>query len=339
MADRTELLEAALDSLPEGIALVDAEDRVAFWNRSAEAITGHAAGDLVARPASEALEPLLISQRPGEQEPCLGVPAGSGALVHLRHKLGHDVPAMMRALVLRDGLGGRIGQRPSFIPPRAWMRCRMESAAKARWWRRTRPSSKTGWERSLRISCKAGRASACLWITVDQAHDLRKTHGAGACDAMLEKVERAMANGLRPAEEMGRWGDDEFLVLSHERTPEMLAAHAQVLAGLARTADFRWWGDRVSLTVSVGAAQAEHDGSLVGLLEGPRPQCFPAFMQAETTSRPRRGGKHVCHHRHCRRFRIGHRRLPDGEGPHPGSRSAGRVAHHRRRRHRHAAGG
>jgi chemotaxis protein MotA len=30
-----------------------------------------------------------------------------------------------------------------------------------------------------------------------------------------------------------------------------------VLAGLARTADFRWWGDRVSLTVSIGAAQAD----------------------------------------------------------------------------------
>ena len=30
----------------------------------------------------------------------------------------------------------------------------------------------------------------------------------------------------------------------------------KLLAGLARTADFRWWGDRVSLTVSVGVAMA-----------------------------------------------------------------------------------
>ena len=76
---------------------------------------------------------------------------------------------------------------------------------------------------------------------------------------MLDKVQRALAQGLRPAEEMGRWGDEEFMMISHERTPEMLGAHAQVLAGLARTADFRWWGDRVSLTVSIGAAQACHD--------------------------------------------------------------------------------
>jgi len=47
----------------------------------------------------------------------------------------------------------------------------------------------------------------------------------------------------------------------------MLAAHAQVLAGLARTADFRWWGDRISLTVSIGAAQADPAETLAQLLE------------------------------------------------------------------------
>jgi GGDEF domain-containing protein len=51
-------------------------------------------------------------------------------------------------------------------------------------------------------------------------------------------VQRALAQGLRPAEEVGRWGDDEFLIISHERTPEMLAAHAQVLPG--------WPGRRIS---------------------------------------------------------------------------------------------
>jgi diguanylate cyclase (GGDEF)-like protein len=106
-----------------------------------------------------------------------------------------------------------------------------------------------------------------LWVTVDQAARLRRTHGARACEAMLEKVERTLANGLRPAEEIGRWGDDEFLVLSHERSVCMLAAHAQNLAGLARTTDFRWWGDRISLTVSIGAAQAARGEGLREMLE------------------------------------------------------------------------
>jgi diguanylate cyclase (GGDEF)-like protein len=88
-----------------------------------------------------------------------------------------------------------------------------------------------------------------------------------ACDAMLDRVERTLANGLRPGEELGRWGDDEFLVLAHEATEETLTNHAQALVGLARTADFRWWGDRVSLTVSMGAVQAEPEETLGQLLD------------------------------------------------------------------------
>jgi diguanylate cyclase (GGDEF)-like protein len=112
---------------------------------------------------------------------------------------------------------------------------------------------------------------------------------------MLEKVERAMANGLRPGEQVGRWGEDEFLVISHERTPEMLAEHAQVLAGLARTADFRWWGDRISLTVSIGAAQAGNSGTLKELLER---------AQAAMLESIHAGGNHVTH------AREGHSCLP-----------------------------
>jgi GGDEF domain-containing protein len=92
---------------------------------------------------------------------------------------------------------------------------------------------------------------------------------------------------------MGRWGDDEFLILSHERTPEMLATHAQALAGLARTADFRWWGDRASLTVSIGAAQAEEDCTLVDLLEKAKAAMLTSFHAGgnQITSAP---GRQVC---------------------------------------------
>jgi len=84
---------------------------------------------------------------------------------------------------------------------------------------------------------------------------------------MLEIVERTLANGLRPGDEVGRWGDDELLVISHEPRGDVLANHAQVLAGLTRTANFHWWGDRVALTVSVGAAQGEPSEGLAKLLE------------------------------------------------------------------------
>jgi diguanylate cyclase (GGDEF)-like protein len=123
-----------------------------------------------------------------------------------------------------------------------------------------------------------------LWVTVDQAPGLRQTHGARACEAMLEKLGRTLASGLKPSEEIGPWGDDEFLVVSHERNAAMLSAHAQTLAGLSRTTDFRWWGDRISLTVSIGAAQAEAGETLTQLLERAQSAMFSSLHM---------GGNHV----------------------------------------------
>ncbi|MGA3161388.1 MAG: diguanylate cyclase [Terracidiphilus sp.] len=294
MADRTELLEAALEIYPEGVALLGSENQVAFWNHAAEAITGYGSADLLSRQVPEPLEPLLsASARLVEMEPDVGGQLGHRTLVHASHKLGHDVPMMVRYFVLRDGMGGRMGMAVLFHPadnldalPHG--ECGQGGDVKA---------SQAVVEDRLATMfgdfMRGGLPFGILWISVDQAAELRKTHGAKACEAMLEKVERAMVNGLRPAEEMGRWGDDEFLILSHERTAEMLAAHAQVLAGLARTADFRWWGDRASLTVSIGAAQAEREGSLANLLERAKTAMLTSFHAGGNQVTPVPGGQ-VC---------------------------------------------
>jgi diguanylate cyclase (GGDEF)-like protein/PAS domain S-box-containing protein len=262
MTDRIELLEAALDSLPEGVALLGLEGEVLFWNKAAEAITGFASADLMAQPIPAALEPLLqATVRYGEEPP----QTGRKALINARHKLGHVIQALTRVRALYDGLGEQIGTAVLFHPAESLdVLPHGETDESVE-------TSQTEFEDRLAMEfddfISGGLPFGVLWISVDQAQALRKTHGAGACAAMLDKVERALAQGLRPAEVMGRWGEDDFLVISHERTQEMLAAHAQVLAGLARTANFRWWGDRVSLTVSIGAAQADQTQTLAQLLD------------------------------------------------------------------------
>lgn len=266
--DRTELLESALDSLTEGVALADHDGCVAFWNRAAEIISGFASAQVVGHCVREMLDKIVVG---GTQSWIRQTGAENasrrGALVHLRHKAGPEVPVVARVLELRDGMGGRLGTGVVFHPAK-----NIDAL----------PHGELGEDSNIGESqmevedrlaamhedfLRSEAALGVLWVAVDQARGLRRTHGARACEAMLEKVERTLARGLKPAEEIGRWGDDEFLVLSHEPAGSMLAAHAQNLAGLARTTDFRWWGDRISLTVSIGAAQAERDEPLGGLLE------------------------------------------------------------------------
>jgi diguanylate cyclase (GGDEF)-like protein/PAS domain S-box-containing protein len=267
MTDRTELLEAALNTRSEGIALLGEAGDIVFWNQSAEAITGHAGMELMGRPVPEALKPLLEQCAPPmDASPDSNAQPTHGFPVHLRHKLGHDLPAMARVLALRDGLGGRIGTAVAFHPTESLDALPQGEAGEGEGVKVSQAELKERLETEFEDFARGGETFGVLWINVDQAHGLRKTHGANACDTMIEKVALSLAKGLRPTEKMGRWGQDEFLVVSHERTPEMLASHAQTLAGLARTADFRWWGDRLSITVSIGAAQADHTGTLAELL-------------------------------------------------------------------------
>jgi PAS domain S-box-containing protein/diguanylate cyclase (GGDEF)-like protein len=273
MADRTELMQAILDSLPDGIALLGREDEVIFWNQAAEALLGYARADLLSRPFPDALLPLLNgAQHDNYALPCSERKPGHGLLVHVRHQMGHEMPTIACVLVLRDELGKRVGTAAIFHPADSVDALpHGESSADE-----DLIASQEDLEERLRTEfdnfISGGSPFGILWIAVDQAGDLHKTHGAAACQAMLDKIRHAFSVGLRPVENMGRWGDDEFLVICHERTPEMLDAHARVLAGLARTADFCWWGDRVPLTISVGAVQAsqEQTESLAQLLDRAR---------------------------------------------------------------------
>jgi diguanylate cyclase (GGDEF)-like protein len=255
-----------------------------FWNHAAEAITGFESADLQKQAIPRELEPLLPDAAlhgelnpDGEMRLTPGHEAGHAELIHVRHKLGQPILVMARTTALRDAMGWRIGTAVVFHPAES-----LDAL----------PHGETDEDVESSVADQAERLQAefedferddlplgVLWVSVDQAQGLRKTHGVGACKAMLEKVERALAQGLRPSEKLGRWGDDEFLIIAHERTPEMLAAHAQVLAGLARTTDFRWWGDRISLTVSIGAAQADHsrEETLAQLLERAQEAMFSSI--------------------------------------------------------------
>jgi diguanylate cyclase (GGDEF)-like protein/PAS domain S-box-containing protein len=291
MANRTELLESALDSLPDGIALMGVEDEVVFWNQAAEEITGYAAMELLKKPFPADLQELKPAWRPGDMQPGWTPNASRGSLVRMRHKWGQELQAIARPLVLRNALGERTGTAIVFHSvgslnalPHGLADTNEEPC-----------DAQKNFEERLReefeVFDRGGGSLGVLWVIVDQAHELRRTHGAVACEAMMEKVRMALAHGLRADEEIGRWGEDEFLVVSHERSQVALEAHGHTLVGVSRTADFRWWGDRVSLTVSMGAAQARKNETLAQLLERAQAALVSSLHEGGNTVRSAGGGE------------------------------------------------
>ena len=271
MVDQIEILEAALDSRPDGIALLDEDRAVVFWNHAAEAITGFPGVEVLGREMPGALDPLLEDAALQEDLPP-GPQPSHGQLVQARHKFGHAFKAIARRVLLRDRVGERIGTAVVFHPAASLEALPRGGMPDGEQLEENQADFEERLQAEYEDSASGEAPLGVLWINVDQAHELRKTHGAAACNAMMAKVRHALVQGLRPVDEIGRWGADEFLVVSHERTAEMLRAHGQTLAGLARTADFRWWGDRISLTASIGAAQRGEgaEETLAQLLERAR---------------------------------------------------------------------
>jgi PAS domain S-box-containing protein len=149
MADRAELVEAALEVFPEGLALVDRNERVVFWNRAAELLTGHPGAQLVGRALPGPLEELLGARCDERADTRRGPDPDGGLLVHVRHMRGHDVPAPARRMALRDGLGTRIGTAVAFHAAERLEACRMDRPAKGPKYAPTRPRCATGWRRRI----------------------------------------------------------------------------------------------------------------------------------------------------------------------------------------------
>lgn len=313
---RLDMLGAALDLLDEGVAVLDPASKVIHWNDAAAELTGYRRMNLLSRPCpanlysvhdthgqggSAAVPPSatdysgpVYSGQIYLQKSISTLVAGpsepqdraKASLVLMRHHLGHTFPAMLRKLPLRDPFGRQIGGALLFRAVEDVDALPHGDSSEGQGLSR----GQTEVEDRLEIAFHEWKAFrvpfGVLWITVDQAAPMRRTHGRDACEAMLRIVEHTLAQSLRPSEVIGRWGNDEFLVLSHERTPEMLLEHASHLAGVARTAEFRWWGDRLSLTASIGAAQAVEGDTLARLLLEAQ-QAMHASIYA--------GGNHVTH--------------------------------------------
>ena len=294
MVERAEILEAALSTLEEGIAVLDGESRVLFWNPTAAAITGYTSVDLLSRSLPMnfyQLERSLKSSNKLSLAPDVERLTDSGerpALVNLHHQQGHSLPAMLRRIPLRNGMGKRFGTLLRFHPLEEIDTLPHGDTEEKNGHENRVEQSQADMETRLDEAwCEwsdNGLPFGLLWITVDQAAMLRKTHGHDASEAMLNIVERTLLHALRPTEILARWGTNEFLALCHERTTEMLGVHAHHVSALAHKADFRWWGDRINLTMSIGAAQAAEAQSL---------RCLLQQAQKRMQQSAHAGGNHV----------------------------------------------
>lgn len=255
--EELEILRSALEGLDIGVYATDNRQRILYWNSAAEKISGFTRAEVLGRSCRDNL--LMYCGKDGEPQCANGCLAqnisekGEPLVValYLCHRHGHRIPVYVKTVSLRDATGEIAGRIEYFWPSEAGDQRRSQSIAESCL---SQEMLESRFRRVLTVSAGSGVAFGVLCLVVDQVEALRKSHGREACNAMLDVAEDTLHGGLHPSDISGRWGDNGFLVITHVRTAAALGHHGKMLCDLSRSSDFRWWGDKVRVTLSIGGS-------------------------------------------------------------------------------------
>jgi diguanylate cyclase (GGDEF)-like protein/PAS domain S-box-containing protein len=273
-----EIYRAVLESMPVGVYLTDRKRQILFWNAHAESITGYLGQEVVGRFCHDNLLmhcdenqvalcgcdcPLARAMQDGRAQE---------ASVFLRHKEGQRVPVRVKAVALRDESGAVIGAA-EFFEERSFrateMRCphlrghiSLDDVTEIP----DRQATLAGLGSALEEATTSEIPFGVLSIAVDNLDHLRHVYGCQAVNAVLYAAAQTLASGTRPEDLVGNWREDRFAVLVACPTADGLRSCAERLKRLVSLAAVPWWGDRLSVTVSMGGTMARPGDTVESLL-------------------------------------------------------------------------
>ena len=273
-------LRNLLDSLFDGVYVVDEERRITYWNRGAERLTGRSAEEMLGSVCGGTVA--VHSACGGGSEPCPHCPVHvmrtPGPTLErellLHHRDGHLVPVLARASALTDADGTLNGVVEVFTDNSS----SADAAEEVRRLRRIAlldPLTEVGNRRFGEIALDArvdelrryDWSFGLLFVDIDHFKAVNDEHGHQVGDAVLRMVARTLVGSVRASDRVVRWGGDEFLVVARNVDGSELAVIAQKVRRLVELASFDNGGRRVAVTVSIGAAAGRRDDTATSLVE------------------------------------------------------------------------
>ena len=121
--------------------------------------------------------------------------------------------------------------------------------------------------RAERLARRHGSRFALLFVDVDGFKSVNDIHGHRAGDRVLRSIARQLRAGVRPGDFAARYGGDEFVVLIERLVDdaEVERIRARLCTELSVSATHS--GERLTVTVSVGAAVSQGATSAMDLLD------------------------------------------------------------------------
>jgi PAS domain S-box-containing protein len=276
LRNRPEIFRELVDLLPFGAYIADTSRRVLYWNRHAEQITGYLAQEVVGHDCAEGL---LEHCTPAGSEVCHShhcplarvIREGQGAETRLllRHKQGHRVPVLVRAIPLRDE-DGRIAAvaevfREESVGPDGlcWVTENID-----RFDQQMGLPSVQASRAQLRMSLSQDAIRTAVFvIEIEDLQQMATRRGHEMANVALRALGQTISRLLSMPHYLGCWPDSRLLAVVPHCGEGQVGEIARMLQEAGSRCDVTWWGERVAFRVKVIARAIARQETFESLLE------------------------------------------------------------------------
>jgi diguanylate cyclase (GGDEF)-like protein len=121
-----------------------------------------------------------------------------------------------------------------------------------------------------------GRELSLLMIDIDHFKDVNDTYGHLAGDTVLRELASILGKRLRPDDEIGRYGGEEFCAILPETSLEGATAIGEELRTRVEGHTFVVEGETIDVTISLGAAQLQDEMTMKDFYKAADEQLYKA---------------------------------------------------------------
>ncbi len=275
---------AILNGLQIGVSVLDLGKKIVFWSDGAEQITGYARIDVLGHSCADNIflhcdeiscetcsEKCSIAAALHDAKPVETV-----GLIH--HKSGHRTPVRTWSVPLRDKHGSIIGviqtfeeqfagAGPDLIDRSLEERGCLDDT--------TGLPNQATMQSHLREKLEMfAELQIPFGIVCVQAHELgqfRARYGQEASKSIVHVLARTLRNTVWPTDLVGRWSEDRFLVILSGCGEAALQAISERMLKMIASATIQWWGEELSVAVSIGRTEAEAGDTVASILQRAQP--------------------------------------------------------------------
>ena len=275
-----ETCRSILESLPTGLCVVDMQKKIVFWSDGAERITGRPRHEVIGHSCVS--EAILPCDQPGCEKCTEDCPLAvsmktshpAEAIGFLHHKAGHEIPVRIRAVPVHNVHGSIIGAVETFEEKQqAANPDHREDSLKVPGCVDdvTDVASHALMQSHLRETLgtfhEVQVPFGVLWFRLEGLQHFRASFGPEAASSLLRVVAHTLESALWKTDFVGRWSDDQFLVILNGCRDEAMHSVRERIRRMLANDGIEWWGERRSLPVSVGQATAQSGDTVESLME------------------------------------------------------------------------